>query len=269
MNSTIYKSVNIQYIPIDKIRPNPYQPRRNFEKLQLDELANSIREYGVMQPISIRHINSTSYELVTGERRLRASKLVGLEKIPAIIIDTTDKESAVMALIENLQRQNLNYLEEGEGYQNLMSDYGITQEELAKKLGKSQSTIANKLRILRLSDEIKQILIENDLSERHARALLRIPDENIQLEVLNKVIIENLNVKKTELLVEEEIEKLLKKQVSVPEEGQKVKRFINDVRVLVNTIKQAVDFMNKSGIDANYLMEQKENSYEIKINIPM
>lgn len=269
MNTIVYhgQEMCIQYIPIEKIRPNPYQPRRNFEKIQLDELANSIREYGVMQPISLRYINGTSYELVTGERRLRASKLIGLETIPAIIIDITDRDSAVIALIENVQRQNLNYLEEAEGYQNIMYDYGITQEELAKKLGKNQSTIANKLRILRLSDEMKTILMENDLSERHARTLLKIPDEKIQKEVVEKIIFQNLNVKKSEELVEQTVQKILDN--NLPKEEQKIKRFINDIRLFTNTIKQAVDIMNKSGVEAKYLMEEKDHFYEIKINIPM
>lgn len=269
MNAMVYHGQNmaVQYIDIDKIRPNPYQPRRNFEKIKLDELTNSIREYGVMQPITIRYINNTSYELVSGERRLRASKLAGLETIPAIVIDTSDRDSAVIALIENLQRQNLNYLEEAEGYQNLMMDYGITQEELAKKLGKSQSTIANKLRILRLSNTVKDMLVENNLSERHARALLKIPDESVQMSVINQIIIQNLNVKDTEELVENEIQKLLDNKF--PEEGQKVKIFVSDIRVITNTIKQAVDTMNRAGINAKYIMEKRDNSYEIKINIPI
>lgn len=269
MNALVYhgQEMNINYIPLDKIRPNPYQPRRVFEKEQLDELANSIKEYGIMQPINIRCINGTSYELVTGERRLRAAKLAGLETIPAIIIEITDRDSAVIALIENLQRQNLNYLEEGEGYQNLMLDYGLTQEELAKKLGKSQSTIANKLRILKLSPKIKKMLLENHLSERHARALLKIPDEKMQLETIEKVIMKELNVKDTDELVQKVIQKILDNNLTKQE--QKVKRYIGDIRLFTNTIKQAVDLMNKSGVDAMYLMEQRDHGYEIKINIPM
>lgn len=269
MNTNVYhgQEMHIQYIPIDKIRPNPYQPRRVFEKEQLDELANSIKEYGVMQPITIRYINGTSYELVTGERRLRASKIAELETIPAIVVEITDKDSAVIALIENLQRQNLNFLEEGEGYQNLMVDYGITQEDLAKRLGKSQSTIANKLRILRLSPKIKKMILENDLSERHARALLKIPDEKLQLEAIEKIIKQELNVKATEQLVDEVMQKILDN--NLPKEQQKVKRFISDIRLFTNTIKQAIEVMNKSGVDAMYLMEQREHVYEIKINIPM
>jgi len=271
MNTIIYhgQDMKIQYIPIDKIRPNPYQPRKNFEKVKLEELANSIREYGVMQPITVRYINNISYEIVSGERRLRASKIVGLETIPAIIVDIADKDSAVIALIENLQRQNLNYLEEAEGYQNLINDYNITQEQLAKKLGKSQSTIANKLRLLRLPDEVKNALIENDLSERHARALLKVPDKDVQLNIIAQISAQNLNVKDTEDLVEKEIQKMLNNNVPMLLEGQKIKRFVNDIRVFTNTIKQAVDVMNESGVDAKYFVEKNNNSYEIKINISM
>lgn len=267
MNTLIYHDTCIQHIPLSKIRPNPYQPRKNFEKVKLDELANSIKEYGVMQPITVRYINGTSYEIVAGERRLKASKLLGLETIPAIVINIADKDSAVIALIENLQRQDLNYLEEAEGYQNLMLDYNITQEELARKLGKSQSTIANKLRLLRLPNNTKRILIENNLSERHARALLKLPDENIQLDVINQIIKNGLNVKDTEDLIELEIQKILNKNLN--SEGQKIKHFVNDVRVFTNTIKQAVDVMNDSGVAAKYFMEKKDNFYEIKINIPI
>lgn len=271
MNTILYhgQDMKVQYIQIDKIRPNPYQPRKNFEKVKLDELANSIREYGVMQPITVRCINNINYEIVAGERRLRASKMLGLETIPAIVIDVADKDSAVIALIENLQRQNLNYLEEAEGYQNLINDYNITQEQLAKNLGKSQSTIANKLRLLRLPDEVKNALIENNLSERHARALLKIPNETVQLNIIVQIISQNLNVKDTEELVENEIQKILNNATPMLLEGQKVKRFVNDIRVFTNTIKQAVDVMNKSGADAKYFVEKNNNNYEIKINISM
>lgn len=260
------KELRIQYVPVDSIRPNPYQPRKTFDKSALEELANSIKEYGVMQPISVRSINGISYELVAGERRLRASKLAGLEKIPTIIVDVNDKDSAVLALIENLQRQDLNFLEESEGFQNLMQDYGLTQEELAKKLGKSQSTIANKLRLLKLSSTVKKMLLENDLSERHARALLKLPDEQLQIKVLKKVIDQGLTVKRTEELVDQTIDLILKQSQDHGE--QKVKRFLKDIRLFTNTIKQAIDVMHQSGVEAQYQMEEKEDFYEIKIRIP-
>ena len=142
---------DIVYISVDSIRPNPYQPRKRFSKASLDELCESIKQYGVIQPINVRKIGNNHYELVAGERRLRAAIMAGLDKIPAIIIDVNDNDSAILALIENLQREDLNYLEEAEGYNNLIMEHNLTQEELAMRIGKSQSTIANKIRLLRLS----------------------------------------------------------------------------------------------------------------------
>lgn len=260
------KEPRIHNLPIEKIRPNPYQPRKFFDKKSMDELAASIKEYGVMQPINVRLINGCSYELVAGERRLRASQMAGLTTIPSLIVDVSDNDSGVIALIENLQRQNLNYLEEAEGYQNLMEDYGMTQEQLAAKLGKSQSTIANKLRILKLPQDVKKLLLEHGLTERHARALLKIPDTAVQKSVLDQVIAQELNVKKTEEVVEETIEKMRRYELPLME--QKVKRSVNDIRLFTNTIKQSVDIINKSGLNATYNVDQREDGYEIVIKIP-
>ncbi|WP_058486392.1 nucleoid occlusion protein [Defluviitalea phaphyphila] len=261
------KELKVEFIPVDKIRPNPYQPRKNFDKKALEELTNSIKEYGVMQPITVRMIGNSSYELVAGERRLRACKNAGLDVIPAVLVDVNDQDSAVLSLIENLQREELNFLEESEAYNNLMQDYGFTQEELAKRLGKSQSTIANKLRLLKLSSEVKKVILENNLSERHARALLRLPDEKMQFMVLKRVISQGLNVKKTEELVEKMIEKIINK--SQEKKEQKMKRYLKDIRLFTNTIQQAVDLIQQSGVEAKYTMEEKEDFYEIKIKIPI
>ncbi|HHW67702.1 MAG: ParB family transcriptional regulator, chromosome partitioning protein [Epulopiscium sp.] len=261
------KELKIQWIPVDKIRPNPYQPRKSFDKIALDELTNSIREYGVMQPISVRMIGNSNYELVAGERRLRACKNAGMDVIPAVIIEVSDKDSAVLSLIENLQREELNFLEEADAYFNLMKDYGFTQEELAKSVGKSQSTIANKLRLLKLSPAVKKLLLENNLSERHARALIKLPDEEMQMEVLKKVIIQGLNVKKTEELVDQTIEKIIHQ--SEEKKEQKMKRFLKDIRLFTNTIQQAVDLIQQSGVEAQYTMEEKDDFYEINIKIPI
>lgn len=144
----------ITMIPLDLIRPNPYQPRRKFEQGSLDELCQSIKQYGVIQPINVRKISATHYEIVSGERRLRACVQAGLKEIPAIVVDVGEDDSAILALIENLQREDLGYMEEAEGYRNLIREHGLTQEELAQKIGKSQSTIANKIRLLRLSPMI-------------------------------------------------------------------------------------------------------------------
>jgi ParB family chromosome partitioning protein len=258
---------NVIFISISNIRPNPYQPRRVFDKLMLDELANSIKEFGIMQPISVRRINDEYYELIAGERRLRASKLAGLTEIPAIVIDVNDKDSAVIALVENLQRENLNYIEEAEGYYNLINDYDLTQDEVAKQVGKSQSTIANKLRLLKLSNNVKKVLLDNNLSERHARALLKLPSEELQLNILNKVVEQSLNVKKTEELIERTLNRLIE-QVNKQDKA-KVKRYLKDIRIFTNTIKQAVDMMESSGIEIDYKVKEVDDSYEINIVIPM
>lgn len=170
----------VNYIPVDLILPNVYQPRKHFDEESLEELAQSINVHGVIQPLSVRKLGENKYELVAGERRLKAAKKAGLTEVPAIIIDISDKESAAIALLENLQREDLNFLEEAEAYYNLIKDHSYTQEKLAEVIGKKQSTIANKIRLLKLDDEIRKILLDNDLTERHARALLKLPTVDLQ-----------------------------------------------------------------------------------------
>jgi len=256
----------ITYIPIENIRPNPYQPRRNFEQSALEDLCNSIKEYGVIQPINVRKTPSNYYELVSGERRLRASIMAGLKEIPAIIIDVNEDDLAIMALIENLQREDLGYMEEAEGYRNLIKDHGLTQEELAQKIGKSQSTIANKIRLLRLPPMVKKILADHNLTERHARALLKLHDEQLQLKVLQKVCEKDLNVKKTEELVQKVLDKYANPKVQ--ESGKKLTRSIKDIRIFVNTIKQAIDMMKKSGVNAKAAQIDRGEFVEFIVRIP-
>ncbi|MGL4798343.1 MAG: nucleoid occlusion protein [Cellulosilyticaceae bacterium] len=262
------KDLKIQYIPVDSVRPNPYQPRKVFSQSALEDLASSIAEHGLMQPITVRMIGS-SYELIAGERRLKASRLAGIREIPAVVVEVTTKDSAVLALIENLQRENLNFLEESEAYNLIMQDYGYTQQELAKTLGKNQSTVANKLRILKLSPVVKKKLIEFNLTERHARALLKLPSEELQLEVLEKVGTQELNVKKTEQIIEQILVSLTTEQKDVKKPNLKFKAFVRDIRLFTNTITQAVDMIQQSGIDAKYTMKQEDDGYEIRIKIPM
>ncbi len=257
----------ISMISIDLIRPNPYQPRRKFDNSSLDELCHSIQQYGVIQPINVRKASNTHYELVAGERRLRAAAMAGHKEIPAIIVDIGENDSAIMALIENLQREDLGYIEEAEGYRNLIKEHGLTQEELAQKIGKSQSTIANKIRILRLSPMIKKILADNNLTERHARALLKIDDEQIQLKVLQKVCDRGLNVRKTEDLVQKALEKYCNPTKSKNYKGQ-VTRSIKDIRIFVNTIRQAIDTMKKSGVPARAAQIDRGEFLEFIVRIP-
>ena len=262
-NTALISSQEIVYLPLDNVQPNPYQPRRIFDRGSLDELAASIQEYGVLQPISVRLINGYRYELVAGERRLRASKLARLDTIPAVVVNISDQDSAVLALIENLQRQNLHFLEEAEGFQNLMTDYGFTQEELAVRVGKNQSTIANKLRVLRLSKAVQRVLIEHDLTERHARALLKLTDEDKQIEVLKKVIKNGLTVRKTEELVEEALREPKDKDTKI----SAIQHYIRDIRILANSIKDNLEMVKRAGVDTKFDMVQTDDGYDIHIKL--
>lgn len=254
----------VKKIPINLIRPNTYQPRRIFSHDGIIELSQSIKEYGVLQPISVRKNGTSNFELIAGERRLRASQLAGLTEIPAIIIDITDTESAVMALIENLQREDLNFIEEAEGYNNLIKDHNFTQEELALRIGKKQSTIANKLRILKLTDDVKERIIKEGLTERHARAMLKLPSEELQNKVIDQILKSGLNVKKTEELIDRELKKLAKIDEAKSVRKQKLRWSISP-RVITNTIKQIMD---KNGIEAEYSHSEEEDYMEIVVRIP-
>jgi ParB family chromosome partitioning protein len=258
--------MKIEYINTSDIRPNPNQPRKFFDVSSLNDLTESVKTYGVCQPITVRLINGKSYELVSGERRLRAAKNAGLEKIPAIVLNMTDNKSAILAMVENIQRQNLNFIEEAQGYENLISDYGLTQEDVAKHVGKSQSAVANKLRILKLAPHIQNMIMENGLTERHARALLKLPDEIIQQSVLEKIIEQDLTVKKTEELVKETLEKIKNSEIYGIEKKQ-IHSF-TDTRLVINTVKRTVDVMNKSGVDAKYEIDETDSGTQIKIFVP-
>ena len=254
----------ITYIAINKIRPNPYQPRKHFDAMALDELAASIRQYGVLQPISVRKIGN-GYELIAGERRLKASCIAGLIELPGIITEFNDNDSAIIALLENLQREDLSFFEEAQGYNSLVEEHGLTQENLALKIGKKQSTIANKIRLLKLPPRIKNIISEHNLTERHARTLLKLPTENIQMKALKDICEKSMNVQQTE----EYVETMLFKYSSEPSPTQKRKtiRIFRDIRIFINTIKQAVDLMNKSGISAELKKEENDLYVDYHIRI--
>ena len=256
-------------IPIDAIRPNPYQPRRTFSDESLTELASSIREIGLIQPVNVRRTGDDRYELVAGERRLRACKLAGLSHIKAIVMSAAvDRDVAAIALIENLQRENLNFFEEAEGYQSLIRVHGFTQEELARRLSKNQSTIANKLRLLRLSRAVRERIESSQLTERHARALLRLHNEESQLRLLEKIIEEKLSVKETEELVEEELEKLYGE--APPEEGGRDRKVIHmrcSYMIYVNTIKQAFKKITDSGVKASFDTADTPEYTEVTIRL--
>lgn len=254
------KIVNkVVQIETDKILPNPYQPRRDFE--DLEGLAQSILQNGILQPLTVRRENG-EIELVSGERRLRAAKMIGMETVPCIIVEMSGRNSAVMALIENIQRQDLSVFDEAEAIAKLIDFYGMTQEDAAVKLGKSQSTIANKLRILKLDQETKNKITEYGLTERHARALLKLPEER-RIEVVEAIHNRNLNVEATERL----IEIMMNKQTEI-ESLRKRSVVFKDVRLFVNTINKAVEMMKAAGINADSKKIQQEDFIEYIVRIP-
>ena len=252
-------------IPVGDIRPNPCQPRKFFDPEGLRELSESIRQNGVLQPITVRELGG-GYELIAGERRLRAAALAGLAKIPAQVWEAGDGSSALLALTENLQRQNLHYLEEAAAYATLISEYGLTQEELARRLGKRQSTIANKLRLLRLSPEIQRELRETGLSERHARSLLRIPDPELREGVLQAVKRRELSVRETEELVEKTLTALRARPEPLPR-VQKETLAVTDIRLLTNSIRQSLSLMERAGMQVELSEAEDGDGYHIAICI--
>lgn len=256
-----HKAVNevkVVKVPIGQIFPNPYQPRKSFDEAALEELSASIAQYGVLQPLLVSPTEDGRYLLIAGERRLRASRMAKLTEVPVIISDYTTQQIAEIALIENLQREDLHFLEEAEGYEQLMEQFHLTQEAMAARVGKKQSTIANKLRLLRLSPAVRKVLVDAGLSERHARALLKLDDDAKRLEVLEVVVAKNYNVRQTE----EYINKLL-------EDNQQEKRrrmvIVNDVRIYLNSIKQVVNAIKDVGIPVN--MEQTVEGDEVIVSV--
>lgn len=227
-------------IPTDNIVPNPRQPRRDFDREQLRTLRDSIERYGILQPISVRRLESGMYEIVAGERRYRAAREAGFLFIPAIVIETDEQESAELAIIENLQRQDLNIFEQANAISSLLSIYHLTQDEAAEKLSVSQSYVANKLRLLRFTEEERALILENSLTERHARALLRLKDEPARLAALKHIIAYALNV----AAAERYIESLCIKSAPKPRQ-----RFaIKNLRLFYNSVEHAAELMRGSGV---------------------
>lgn len=249
-------------VPIDLILANPDQPRKEFGEEELMELRDSIKEYGVIQPIILKRCNGSSYILIAGERRLRAASMAGLEKIPAIVREADERDSAIIALVENVQRENLGYMEEAYAYHKLMEDYDLTQGELAERVGKKQSTISNKIRLLSLPEDIQNALITNRLTERHARALLKIPDNETRRMVIERIINHGLNVRQSEKLIQD----ILEKQQEELRKKNKI-RYIS-YKLYLNTIRKTFNEIFQVEQGAKYTQEDKGDYYEVKITIP-
>ena len=252
--------INVLRVPVEKILPNPYQPRKDFEAEALDDLAASIAEYGVLQPLLVARGAGDTYILIAGERRLRASKLAGLSDVPVIVSNYTEQQIAEIALIENLQREDLHFFEEAEGYEKLMTQFSLTQEAMAMRVGKKQSTIANKLRLLNLPLEIRNVIKEAGLTERHGRALLKLKDREQQEQALKLIIKNGWNVKQTD----EYVAKLLADNEPKPKKRMLI---VNDVRIYLNSVKKIVGTINEAGIPAQIKQELDGDDVVVTLRI--
>ncbi|MCJ7842842.1 nucleoid occlusion protein [Lederbergia sp. NSJ-179] len=261
IDEEIEETEEVRNIPVKNIVPNRFQPRTIFNEEKIEELARTIRTHGIIQPIVVREIEDDQFEIIAGERRYRAVQSLGWLEVPAIIKNLSDTETASVALIENLQREELTPIEEAMAYGKLLDIHNLTQEALAQRLGKGQSTVANKLRLLKLPPEIQEGLMQKKITERHARALIPLKDVEKQVQVMNMVIEKNLNVKQTE----EQVVKMLTKK----EQPKKRRKAISkDMRIAVNTIRQSLSMVTDSGINLDSEEEDFEEYYQITIKIP-
>lgn len=251
----------VVHLPIHAIYPNPGQPRKIFDPAGLQELAASILQYGILQPLTVRR-KGDFYELVAGERRLRASRMAGLTEVPCIVMALDEEQSGMLALVENLQRRDLDYIEEAEGLARLMRIYGLSQEQAASRVGKSQSAVANKLRILRHSPKVLEALRTHQLSERHARALLKLTSEQDRLDTIRIIVDRNLNVARTE----QYIDRLTDPPANTPRPVRGL--ILRDVRVFLNTVSHNLEIIRSAGIPADCGQEETDNEIVLTIRIP-
>lgn len=257
---TDFLSTRVRYIPINDIRPNPQQPRRRFDSESLQELAASIAAYGILQPITVRQQGAV-YELVAGERRWRAARIAGLRQVPCLLARVDEEDAALLALIENLQRRDLDYMEEAAAIARLLRRYGLSQQQAAEKLGRSQSAVANKLRLLKLPEDTLRALRDGGCTERHARALLRLEDPSLRQKALEQILSRQLTVAQTDALVD---------QLLSPPPRTRTKRtfVVKDVRLFLNTLTRSMALMRSAGVDARCDRQDKDGEILLTIRIP-
>ena len=261
-----FRRGGILSVRVEDLAPNPVQPRRRFDEESLRELSESIRCYGILNPLTVR-LRCGKYELVAGERRLRAAKLAGLTEVPCLLVDVDMQDAGLLALVENLQRKDLDFLEEAEGLQRLIRMFGMSQEEAARRIGKSQSAVANKLRLLKLPRDVLEALRQNGLSERHGRALLRLPDGESQRAALAAILEQGMTVAAADAY----IDALLSPGEEPPPAEKKERRrtfVMKDLRVFLNTLSRSVDLMKQGGVGADLKREETEEALILTISIP-
>ena len=264
------KSRFIVMLPTDVIYPNPSQPRTQFDPVSLRELSDSIRRYGILQPLAVRQLDACRYELIAGERRLRAARMAGVDAVPCILLDVGSRESGLLALIENLQRKDLDFVEEAEGLQRLIETCGMSQEEAARCISRSQSAVANKLRILKLPPALLSDLRRSGLTERHARALLRLPGMEAQYRALEHILRCSLNVAQTEAYIEDLLRGLPPSERAEKPKAPKKPPVValKDVRIFLNTVTRGLSIMNRSGVNAVCERTEEDGELVLTIRIP-
>ncbi|GEK35078.1 nucleoid occlusion protein [Kurthia sibirica] len=261
VKNTFEQVVNI---PMEKIQPNRYQPRTIFDDSKIEELARTIHTHGIIQPIVVRLKEDGQYEIIAGERRYRAMKSLMWVEAPVIIRNLSDKETASVALIENLQREELTAIEEAQAFQQLLELHELTQEALAQRLGKGQSTVANKLRLLKLPEAVQLAILDRKISERHARALVPVKNEERQLQLLAESIEQDYNVRQ----LEQRIADMINPAEKPKKPRAKRKAVSKDIRIALNTIRESLTMVNKTGIDVQAEEEEHEEYYQITVKIP-
>ena len=267
-SQTALRRGGIVYLRTDELTPNPVQPRKRFDDESLEELSGSIKSYGILNPLTVR-LRCGKYELVAGERRLRAAKLAGLEEVPCILIDVNMEDASLIALVENLQRRDLDFIEEALGISQLIRMFGMSQEEAARRIGKSQSAVANKLRLLKLPSDVLESLRQNGLTERHGRALLRLPNPVAQRAALEYIVDNGLTVAATDAYIDALLSVPEETEQKDEEKPEKRRTFVlKDVRVFLNTLSRSIDLMKQGGIDAGIQREETDDSLILTISIP-
>ena len=267
-SQTALRRGGIVYLRTDELTPNPVQPRKRFDDESLEELSGSIKSYGILNPLTVR-LRCGKYELVAGERRLRAAKLAGLEEVPCILIDVNMEDASLIALVENLQRRDLDFIEEALGISQLIRMFGMSQEEAARRIGKSQSAVANKLRLLKLPSDVLESLRQNGLTERHGRALLRLPNPVAQRAALEYIVDNGLTVAATDAYIDALLSAPEEAEQKDEEKPEKRRTFVlKDVRVVLNTLSRSIDLMKQGGIDAGIQREETDDSLILTISIP-
>ena len=256
----IFDGGKVLFLPVEDISPNPDQPRRVFSQPELEELAASIRALGVLQPLTVRR-REGQWELVAGERRLRAAKLAGLSQVPCLSVQVDSQSSSLLALVENVQRRDLDFWEEALALRQILDTYHLSQEELARRVGRSQSAVANKLRLLKLPDEALALLRAHGATERHARALLRLDSPERQLEAAEQVAARGLTVAQTEALVEQLPE-------DSPRRRKKPTFILKDVRLFLNTLSRSLELVRSAGVDARCRRQDTDDEILLTIRIP-